>query len=540
MTKKKLTIRWKITILSYIVVLFTFLIVGIVLIGNIQHTEERELKKRLMNTARTVSEMTDVKRALEQKKQREDVRHAVEEIRIINEADYIVVMDMDHIRYSHPVSTMIGKRSRGEDEAAAFAEHIYFSEAKGEIGTAVRAFYPIKDRDLNQIGVVLAGKTLPGFGEILLQLKHEILFIVLLALGFGLAGSFLLARHIKKQMFWLEPHEIVRMYEERTATFHSMNEGVIAIDNQHHITIFNEKAKQIFNVRQETDGRLIWDVLKDSRLPEIVERNRAVYNEEIQVSGKVIMSSRIPIVMKKKVIGAVAIFQDRTEAAKMAEELTGVKNFVDALRVQNHEHMNKLHTIAGLIQLGKSEKALQLAFKESSEQESVTDFLHQAIQNDAAAGLLLSKIKRGKELGISVKIDENSSFSAFPEHVDQHDIVVLLGNLIENAFGAFETADTEDKHIDISIEQNDEVLAILIEDNGSGISDQHIPRLYDKGFTVNKTGGTGYGLYLVKQIVDKGMGIIEVDTRQGQGTAFSILFPMKGEESFDGHQGAAY
>jgi sensor histidine kinase regulating citrate/malate metabolism len=45
---------------------------------------------------------------------------------------------------------------------------------------------------LNQIGVVLAGKTLPGFGEILLQLKHEILFIVLLALGFGLAGSFLL------------------------------------------------------------------------------------------------------------------------------------------------------------------------------------------------------------------------------------------------------------------------------------------------------------------------------------------------------------
>lgn len=185
--------------------LFTFLIVGIVLIGNIQHTEERELKKRLMNTARTVSEMTDVKRALEQKKQREDVRHAVEEIRIINEADYIVVMDMDHIRYSHPVSTMIGKRSRGEDEAAAFAEHIYFSEAKGEIGTAVRAFYPIKDRNLNQIGVVLAGKTLPGFGEILLQLKHEILFIVLLALGFGLAGSFLLAATSKNKCFGWSP-----------------------------------------------------------------------------------------------------------------------------------------------------------------------------------------------------------------------------------------------------------------------------------------------------------------------------------------------
>lgn len=168
---------------------------------------------------------------------------------MINEADYIVVMDMNHIRYTHPVSTSIGKKSEGADEEAAFAEHIYFSEAKGEIGTAVRAFYPVKDQDLNQIGVVLVGKTLPGIADILLHLKRDIAFIVVLTLGFGLAGSFLLARHIKKQMFQLEPHEIVRMYEERTATFHSMNEGVIAIDNRLVITIFNEKAKQIFEVQ---------------------------------------------------------------------------------------------------------------------------------------------------------------------------------------------------------------------------------------------------------------------------------------------------
>ncbi|WP_336155096.1 two-component system sensor histidine kinase DctS [Bacillus sp. 204(2023)] len=534
MNKKKLSIRWKITILSYILVIFSFLIGGIVLIGNIQHTEERELKKRLMNTARTVSEMTEVKEALARKKQTEAVRYAVEEIRMINEADYIVVMDMNHIRYTHPVSTSIGKKSEGADEEAAFAEHIYFSEAKGEIGTAVRAFYPVKDQDLNQIGVVLVGKTLPGIADILLHLKRDIAFIVVLTLGFGLAGSFLLARHIKKQMFQLEPHEIVRMYEERTATFHSMNEGVIAIDNRLVITIFNEKAKQIFEVQGDLIGKVIWEVLKDSRLPEIVERNKAVYNEEIRVSGKVIMSSRIPIVMKKKVIGAVAIFQDRTEAAKMAEELTGVRNFVEALRVQNHEHMNKLHTIAGLIQLGKSEKALQLAFQASTEQENVTEFLHRSIQNDAAAGLLLSKIRRGRELGVAVHIDENSSLQQFPEHVDQHDIVVLLGNLIENAFGSFETVQSEDKRIDISIEQTDDILAILIEDNGCGIDPAHMPRLYDKGFTVNKTGGTGYGLYLVKQIIDKGSGMIEVDSHAGQGTSFSIVFPMKGEEAQHG------
>ena len=80
--------------------------------------------------------------------------------------------------------------------------------------------------------------------------SHDLMGLQPKHLFFDVAGqqkgpSFWRARHIKKQMFWLEPHEIVRMYEERTATFHSMNEGVIAIDNQHHITIFNEKAKQL-------------------------------------------------------------------------------------------------------------------------------------------------------------------------------------------------------------------------------------------------------------------------------------------------------
>ncbi|WP_186306791.1 PAS domain-containing protein, partial [Staphylococcus epidermidis] len=87
----------------------------------------------------------------------------------------------------------------------------------------------------------------------------------------------------KKQMFQLEPYEIKRMLEERTATFHSINEGVIAIDNQEIITIFNEKAKQVFHVEGNVVGKPIRAVLKDTRLPEIVERNRAVYNEEIKV-----------------------------------------------------------------------------------------------------------------------------------------------------------------------------------------------------------------------------------------------------------------
>ncbi|NEU53927.1 sensor histidine kinase [Bacillus altitudinis] len=528
---QQLSIRWKLTILTYFVVIFALLIGGIVLVGGIQQTEERELRKRLMNTARTVAEMNEVKQALDdQTKERARLQHAIEEIRIIQDADYIVVMDMDHVRLTHPVKTRIGQRSEGTDEEPAFAEHIYFSEAQGELGTAIRAFYPVKDEKFNQTGVVLVGRTLPSMADILGEMKQDILMILLLTLSFGLVGSFLLARHIKQQMFKLEPHEIVRMLEERTATFHSINEGVIAIDNQHIITIFNEKAKQIFSVTGDVVGRNIWDVLSDTRLPEIIDRAEPVYNEEIHMSGKRIMSSRIPIVMKKKIIGAVAIFQDRTEAAKLAEELTGVKNFVDGLRVQNHEHMNKLHTIAGLIQLGKADQALDLAFQTTEEQEHVTDFLHRVIQHDAVAGLLMSKIRRGKELGIKVEVDENSSLRDFPERLDQHDMTKLLGNLIENAFAAYDTVERDTKLISISIDQTEDVLAILIEDYGSGIEEDMIPHIFDKGFTHGKEGGTGYGLYIVKTIIDKGMGNVEVTSSIGIGTTFSIEFPMTIEE----------
>ncbi|MDQ0272884.1 ATP-binding protein [Cytobacillus purgationiresistens] len=526
---KEMPIRWKITILSYAVVIFSLLICGIIVIANIQLQEEKELRLRSMSTARTVAELSEVKEGVLEPYGWTTINPLAEELRLINNTNYIVIMNMDRIRYSHPVKNMLGKSSIGHDEEPAFAEHIYFSKAKGELGTFIRAFIPIKDEKLNQIGVVMVGNKIPTFKEIMLGFSNEIIFIVALTLLVGFISSYILANHIKKQMFQLEPYEIKRMFEERTATFHSINEGVIAIDNQETITIFNEKAKTIFNVNGDVTGKQIRSVLKDTRLPEIVERNQPVYNEQIMVSGKIILSTRIPIKKDDKLIGAVAIFQDRTEVAKMAEELTGVKSFVEALRVQNHEHMNKLHTIAGLIQLGKPDKAFQLAFEASEEQGSLALFLHEIVKDDAVAGLLISKIRRGKELGINVVVDQNSNLEGFPNQLDHHDFVLLLGNLIENAFAAFEAMNLDEKHIDISIEQSADVCSILVEDNGCGIPEENLAKIFAKGFTAGKPDGTGYGLFLVKQILDKGQGEINVSSQVGEGTTFIITFPMNAE-----------
>lgn len=106
-----------------------------------------------------------------------EIEPAVEKIRVINEADYIVAMNMDHVRYSHPVKDMLGTKSEGSDEGAAFADHTFISKAKGEMGTAVRAFVPIKNDNLEQIGVVTVGHVIPGFNEVVHDLMDEMTLI---------------------------------------------------------------------------------------------------------------------------------------------------------------------------------------------------------------------------------------------------------------------------------------------------------------------------------------------------------------------------
>lgn len=524
--KELMPIQLKITILSFGVVLFSILMGGLIIISKLENIKEDELRKRTMITARTVAQLPEIHRNIKLPYGWEKINPVVERIRIINNADYIVVLNKDRIRYSHPVRSLIGSVSQGEDEGAAFAEHSYTSLAKGEVGIAVRAFVPILNEHRDQIGVVIVGNILPSFFDLLKDILDEISLIFFFTLLFGIVGSYFLARHIKDQMFHLEPHEIVQMLVERTATFNAMHEGVIAIAKNLSVTIFNEKAKQMLGIKGDVIGKKITDVLPDTRLPEVIKKEKAVYNQEIQIRQTNIMSNRVPIRVNDQIVGAVAIFQDITKVKKMAEELTGVKAFVEALRVQNHEHMNKLHTIAGLIQLGNQEKALKYVFQVSEEHEALTRFLSKNIRNESIAGLLISKVSRGKELGVHVEIDKQSRLDNFPKLLDHHDFVVIIGNLIENAFTALASTTVTDKHVFISIDQNDEMCEILIEDNGIGIPEHIQEFIFDKGFTTKRSMNHGIGLYLIKQIVEKASGNIKVISKEGEGTSIIVTIPM--------------
>ena len=536
----KLTMNTKILMMTFFIIAISFFIGGLLLFSTFVGDQEQKYGDKGMLVARTVSNMPEILSALKMDDQQAaivKINSIVEELRIINKASYIVVMDLQRVKYSHPVKSHLGQISTSEDLNAAFSEHYYISKAKGDVGTMVRAFVPILDESKTQIGVVVVAYPLPTILEVMEQYEQESFFVIAITFVFSLVGAYALAQNIKKQMFGLEPVEISKLYMERQETFNAMHEGVIAVDQYLKITIFNEQAARILGVSGNPSnylGKNIYDVLPDTRLPEIVERNQPVFNQELYVNNHSILSNRIPITVDGQNAGAVAIFKDLTEVKNLAEELTGVKAFVQALRVQTHEHKNKIHTITGLLQLGHTEQALQYLKAISASEDALTKFLQQRFSNEYISGLLLSKVSRGKELGITVEIDQESRLTRFPKAIDQHDMVILFGNLIENAFDALEESTKEEKHISISVDDGDGTLAILVSDNGIGMTPDVKRSVFNHGFSTKQGQYRGIGLYLIDEIVKKGKGSIEVTSEEGEGTTFVIIFEL-GDEEIDEH-----
>lgn len=528
--------KGKIMSLTFFILIFSFSIGGTFLLGFVMNEQKEKLSDQALLVAKTVSQLPEVKTYVSNENFELATMHinpVVEEIRDINGAQYIVVLDMERRKYSHPNTDEIGEVSKSGDLNAAFSEHYYTSIAQGDQGDMVRAFVPVMGEHGKQIGVVVVGYNVLTIAELLQSIKKEMMITISLSLLFSAWGANTLGRHMKKQMFGLEPHEIAKMYVERTETFNAMHEGIIAIDKELTITIFNEKACEILGVTERPStliGKEISEVLPDTRLPEILELDQPIYNRELYINTHSIMSNRIPIKVNGETVGAVAMFKDRTEVKKLAEELTGVKAFVQALRVQTHEHKNKLHTIAGLLQLGHNEQALAYLTQVKEEHDEVTNFLNERIKNENISGLLLSKISYAREQGITLEIDRESRLTTFPLNLDHHDFVILFGNLIENAFDALRDMPIEEKEVHISVDEDDDVLAILVSDNGIGMNEDVKARIFDNGYSTKEKKDRGIGLYLIKEIVNKGHGAIEVISAPNKGTSFLLTFYLHSGE----------
>lgn len=527
--KKKMKLQTKLTILIIIVVFISISIITFFVASWMNKNIESTAKTNVMNVAEIIANSKPVIDALNKKDPNKEINPYInKQLQNLNEIEYIIVVDNNGVRYSHPNEHNIGGKFVGGDENRVVKEgDRYFSEATGTLGKSLRAFSPIYDTESKEeIGFVCVGTLLQSIGE---TKYMAILYIILTSLGaftIGVIGAFLLAKNIKNTLLDLEPDEIARLYNEKMGILDAIYEGLIGIDDKGKITIINDSALNILHYGNQVDkkqiiGSNIEDFFPTTRLLKVLETGKGEFEKEQRINNTVIMTNRIPIKDKDKIVGAIATFRDKTELTKLAEELTGVKKMAWSLRAQNHEFMNKLHTITGLIQLEEYDEAIQFISDVAKSRNKISDILTKNIKDSYLSAILFSKYNKAEENRVKFKIDENSSMTSLPQFMTSEEIVSVVGNLIENSLDA--VSNDGYGQIYIKIDQQSEFLKIYLKDNGPGIKKEYRDKIYDKGFTT-KEGDRGHGMSIVKEIVDQANGTIEL--KVDKGVIWDINIPM--------------
>lgn len=533
--RKAMKLQTKITLLVIIVVFISISIIMSFAVSWMTGNIENKARTNIMNVAEMVAHSKEIVEQLEIKDPDKKIGPYVDmQLKNLEQVEYIIVADSEGIRYSHPNPEMIGKKFAGGDEYKVVNKgETYISEATGTLGMALRAFAPIYDEENKEIGFVSVG-TLTQSIE---TAKHTaILYILLIGfggLGVGAAGAFLLANNIKNTLLGLEPEEITKLYNEKMGMLDAIHEGLVAVDDEARITLINDSALNILHFenginKEQIIGQNVEVVIPNSRLINVLETGESEFEEEQRINNTIIMTNRVPIKNRGKIVGAIASFKDKTEVTKMAEELTGVKKLAWSLRAQNHEFMNKLHTISGLIQLEEYDEALQYISDVAKVRSNISNILTDNIKDASLSALLLAKYNKAEESRVKLKIDELSKFTKLPEHMTSDEMVSIVGNLIENSLDEVKNDGTG--LIYIKIVQNEEVLNIVVKDNGGGIPIEYREKIYEQGFST-KDGQRGHGMYIVRKIIYECGGTINFDVDEG--VLWNINIPMKRSEKLD-------
>src|SRR3712207_4052840 len=219
---------------------------------------------------------------------------------------------------------------------------------------------------------------------------------------------------------------------------HGIREGVVGLDLRGRVTLVNDEAIRLLRIPGNAIGRTLPELgvgeeLLDAFLSGDVERDRAVAS-----AGRVLVVNRLPIASRGRPIGSVTTLRDRTELLELRRELDLTRHVTDTLRAQAHEFDNRLHTIAGLIELGEAEEAVRFVHRISTSRSEFGGAVTTAVRDPAIAALLFAKASQAAELGVELRIARDSALPALPSELST-DVATGVGNLVDNALDAAST-----------------------------------------------------------------------------------------------------
>ncbi|MBM7552095.1 CitB family two-component system sensor histidine kinase MalK [Thalassobacillus pellis] len=509
--------------------MLSLLITDLLITDTTSENIEQQLEEKAQIVSRTVAESSIVKQGLENKRADQDIQEYAMTIQKAADVMFVVVMDMNGIRKSHPEPERIGNHFVGGDEKAVLQGKEYTSISTGTLGKSLRAFTPIYDDTNNQIGAVAVGISLQAVETSIKQSQKQIFIGSIIGILVGIIGAFFLARYIKNSLFGLEPFEIGRIHEERNQMLQSVHEGIIAIDKDATIVLVNKSAQTILKkaglMNKEPTGMNINEFLPGTMLNRVLEKKEQELDKEQTINGVSIITNRVPLIVNDQVIGAIATFRDKTEVNQLAEQLTGVQMYADTLRSQSHEFMNQMHVLLGMIKMKEYDKVTNFITKlvdhQVHEVRNVTKF----IKDPAFAGFIIGKISYARESSVHLDLVCETEIPAPNDPSQTHELITILGNIVDNAIES--VADSTKKEIHLRLSYIDGLLTMVVEDTGTGILTQNHEDIFKKGVSTKEGSHRGFGLFLAKASVDNMEGTIEIDSSSEKGTIFTIIIPYE-------------
>lgn len=347
--------------------------------------------------------------------------------------------------------------------------------------------------------------------------------------------------------------QLSREKNQLEAVLGAMSEGVMVISGEGKIMITNSALKNMFNIKEDPQLKPYWEILRNKDLITIADRvlkNRTPDTMEIShlyPDERYYLANVIPLDSPENEI--IVVMFDITEfkrlenikadfIANVSHELrtplTVIKGYTETLEEDAYESPGEkkqflnivnrnadrlINIVSDLLVLSEIES------RDSLSKETInTDFEYINVNEVIASSLESLRSKAmGKDISINYHVKQNiEKIKANRFLLEQ-----MFINLIDNAIKY--TSDGGDIRIDMST--TDKELTIEISDTGIGIPKEHLPRIFERFYRIDKTrsrkmGGTGLGLSIVKHIVIMHDGKIDVQSEEGKGSKFTIQLPV--------------
>ncbi len=341
------------------------------------------------------------------------------------------------------------------------------------------------------------------------------------------------------------------------AIMSSVVNGIIAIDSLEKVLFINPAAEKILNIRdKDISGKHLLQVVRNNSLDNYLNsilKEKNYYDTEITLEGseeKILKFYANPIrqIDKTDIKGIIITIQDITELRRLEKvrtefvanvshelktPLTSIKGFVETLKMSGMENLQDNLRFLDIIE-DEANRLYRL----------INDILSLSELEQKRAAIKKEKINVGKSItevvsmlqaqseskNIQLSVNVREELSALNGETDK--LKQMLINLVDNAIKYTpENGKVEVEAYNQKEEQGRSSVVIKVSDNGIGIPKEHIPRLFERFYRVDKArsrrvGGTGLGLAIVKHIVILFNGRIEVNSEIGKGTVFKIILPV--------------